>query len=101
MSLSELERKFTEYYSKEFESKESDSQANYALRNEALNLYTTAVNIGDSELANNIIELIAKNTGCKEDIDIFVKLSEPLKSEGIITEEQINNVINQGVSRWS
>lgn len=101
MSLSELEKKFTDYYSKEFETEESDFQANKAIRTEAVNSFKVAKENGNSELAENIIELLAKNTGCAEDIEIFIKISEPLKVQGIITEEQINKIINQGSARWS
>ena len=100
MLLSELDKKFTEYYSKEFKTDESDSQANLKLRTDALNIFAVAVESGDSELAENIIELIAKNTGCEEDIKLFIKLSEPLKIKGILSESQINKVINQGSTRW-
>lgn len=100
MQLSELERKFTEYYSKEFESGESDSQANLKLRTDALSCFTVAVESDDTELAENIIDLIAKNTGCEEDVRLFIKLSEPFKTKGILSESQIDKVINQGSARW-
>lgn len=101
MSLSELEMKFTKYYSKKFENEESDSKANKALRTEVIEAFKTAKKNGNTELAENIITLLAKNTGCSEDIELFINIANPLKLQGILTEEQINKVINQGASRWS
>ena len=75
MPILELEKKFSVYYATDFESEQSDTIANASLRREALELFKQAQDSGDNELAEEIIDLLAENTGCQEDLELFEKFS--------------------------
>jgi hypothetical protein len=52
-------------------------------------------------MADEIISLLSDNTGCHEDLEIFIKLSKPLKDRGLLSEEQYSRIMNsKGIGRW-
>ena len=101
MPILELKKKFDSYYTTDFESEQSDTIANASLRREALDLFKKAKENGDNKLAEEIIDLLAENTGCQEDLELFEKLTRPLMEQGLLSNDQHKRVVNsKGVSRW-
>jgi len=92
MNIVTLKTKFDRYYNTDFDTEESDSANNFALRKEALTFFEKAKKSGDNELAENVIELLANHTGCVEDLEFFEQLSEPLIENGLLTTEQYKKV---------
>ena len=99
--LEKLKSDFKIYYSSEYASDKEDTLENTRVRKSAVRIITNALKSGNTELAEQVLYTLSENTGCAEDLSIFEELIKPLVASGLITDAQINVVINaKALARW-
>jgi hypothetical protein len=98
--IATLREAFGVYYSTNYSERE-DSAENFRIRKLAVEKLASALKEKDAGTAEEVLLLLAENTGCAEDLFIFEKLIEPLVATQAITQEQIEMVLNaKAIGRW-
>lgn len=99
--LEKLKDDFKNYYSSEYTTDEEDTLENTRLRENAVSILANALNSGNAELAEQVLCTLSENTGSSEDLAIFEELIKPLIASGLITNAQVDIVVNaKAVTRW-
>ncbi len=108
--LNNIQSRLDTYYETDLSSEEEDFKINFAIKNDLCNFIIQASNelekglIDDSEynfFVNSALNVLANNTGCKEDLIIYDKIISRLVRGGHLSKDAFKGVLKESaVSRW-
>lgn len=98
--LSRLLDELQNYYTFELDENE-DSKENRRIKKKLFQLICDASKTVETEFKEQVLMIIAENTGCQEDLQLLEEFLFPLVSCNVITQEEVNKYFsNLPVNRW-